>query len=54
MAASETGREIISKRSLSPGFAGIPNPLFALPNTLILNSDGQDAVLSIERAIKAL
>ncbi|MBX3421211.1 MAG: NAD(P)(+) transhydrogenase (Re/Si-specific) subunit beta [Pirellulaceae bacterium] len=44
---------IVVKRSLSPGFAGIPNPLFALPQTLMLYSDGQEAILSIVKEIKA-
>lgn len=43
---------IVIKRSLSPGFAGIPNPLFAADNTLMLFGDGQDAVLQIVSAIK--
>lgn len=43
---------IVIKRSLSPGFAGIPNPLFAMPNTLMLFGDGQQAVLEIAAAIK--
>jgi H+-translocating NAD(P) transhydrogenase subunit beta len=45
---------IVIKRSLSPGFAGIPNPLFALPNTLMYYADGQAAVLDIVKAIKSL
>jgi NAD(P) transhydrogenase subunit beta len=45
---------IVIKRSLSPGFAGIPNPLFALPNTLMLYSDGQKAVLDIVKAMKEM
>ncbi len=45
---------IVIKRSLSPGFAGIPNPLFAAENTLMLFGDGQKAVLDIVRAIKEL
>lgn len=43
---------IIIKRSLSPGFAGIPNPLFAADNTLMLYGDGKKAVLEIASAIK--
>jgi NAD(P) transhydrogenase subunit beta len=43
---------IVIKRSLSPGFAGIPNPLFAADNTLMLFSDAQKAVLDIITAIK--
>jgi NAD(P) transhydrogenase subunit beta len=45
---------IVIKRSLSPGFAGIPNPLFAMPNTLMFYADGQQAVLDIVKAVKAL
>jgi len=45
---------IVIKRSLSPGFAGIPNPLFAMPNTLMYYSDGQKAVLDIVKAVKDL
>jgi len=42
----------VIKRSLSPGFAGIPNPLFAAENTLMLFGDGQKMILEISRAIK--
>lgn len=44
---------IVIKRSLSPGFAGIPNPLFAMPQTLMLYADGQEAVLNIVKEMKA-
>ena len=43
---------VVIKRSLSPGFAGIPNPLFAADNTLMLFGDGQEAVLELTRALK--
>lgn len=43
---------VIIKRSLSPGFAGIPNPLFALDNSLMLFGDGKKMVLDIIAAIK--
>jgi NAD(P) transhydrogenase subunit beta len=43
---------IVIKRSLSPGFAGIPNPLFAADNTLMLFGDGRQAVSDIVTAIK--
>ena len=45
---------IVIKRSLSPGFAGIPNPLFAADNTLMFFGDGQQAVLEIISAMKEL
>jgi proton-translocating NAD(P)+ transhydrogenase subunit beta len=43
---------IVIKRSLSPGFAGIPNPLFALDNTLMFFSDGKKAIQDIVTALK--
>ena len=43
---------VMIKRSLSPGFAGIPNPLFAADNTLMFFSDGKQAVLDLIQAIK--
>ena len=43
---------VVIKRSLSPGFAGIPNPLFALDNTLMLFGDGKKAILDLIAALK--
>jgi NAD(P) transhydrogenase subunit beta len=43
---------VVIKRSLSPGFAGIPNELFAKPNTLMLYGDGKKAVLELVSAMK--
>lgn len=43
---------VVIKRSLSPGFAGIPNPLFAADNTLMFFADGKQAVLELIAAIK--
>jgi NAD(P) transhydrogenase subunit beta len=43
---------VVIKRSLSPGFAGIPNPLFAADNTLMLYADAKEAVLEIAKAVK--
>ncbi|MCA9184064.1 MAG: NAD(P)(+) transhydrogenase (Re/Si-specific) subunit beta [Pirellulaceae bacterium] len=43
---------IVIKRSLSPGFAQIPNPLFAADNALMLFGDGKQAVLEIVTALK--
>ena len=45
---------VVIKRSLSPGFAGIPNPLFANDNTLMYFADGKKAVTDIIMAIKEL
>jgi NAD(P) transhydrogenase subunit beta len=43
---------VIIKRSLSPGFAGIPNPLFAADNTLMLFGDGKKMVEGIVKSLK--
>jgi NAD(P) transhydrogenase subunit beta len=43
---------VVIKRSLSPGFAGIPNPLFAADNTLMFFSDGKKAFLELIQAVK--
>ncbi|HOC44481.1 MAG TPA: NAD(P)(+) transhydrogenase (Re/Si-specific) subunit beta [Thermoanaerobaculales bacterium] len=45
---------VVIKRSLSPGFAGIPNPLFALDNTLMFFNDGKKAILELLAAVKDL
>ena len=45
---------VVVKRSLSPGFAGIPNPLFALDHTLMYFADGKKAVLDLVAAVKEL
>lgn len=45
---------VVIKRSLSPGFAGIPNPLFAADNTLMLFGDGRGAVEDMTRALAEL
>ena len=42
---------IVVKRSLSPGFAGIPNPLFAADNALMLFGDGRKAIQDIIKAL---
>ena len=43
---------IVIKRSLSPGYAGIPNPLFAADNTLMLFADAKKAFQEIIEAVK--
>jgi NAD(P) transhydrogenase subunit beta len=43
---------VVIKRSLSPGFAGIPNPLFAADNTMMYFGDGKKAVLDLLGAVK--
>lgn len=43
---------VVIKRSLSPGYAGIPNPLFAADNALMLFGDGKKAVVEIKNALE--
>jgi NAD(P) transhydrogenase subunit beta len=43
---------VVVKRSLSPGFAGIPNPLFAADNCLMYFADGKKAILDLVAAVK--
>ena len=42
------------KRSLSPGFAGIANPLFAADNTLMFFGDGRAKMEELVKAYKEL
>ena len=42
---------VVIKRSLSPGFAQIPNPLFAADNALMLFGDGKAAIVDITKAL---
>jgi len=43
---------VVVKRSLSPGFAGIPNPLFAADNCLMMFGDGKKALMELVEALK--
>jgi NAD(P) transhydrogenase subunit beta len=45
---------VVVKRSLSPGFAGIPNPLFAADNTVMLFSDAKQAMVDLAAALKEI
>jgi NAD(P) transhydrogenase subunit beta len=42
---------VVIKRSLSPGFAGLPNPLFAMDHTLMVYGDGKKAVVEMTTAL---
>jgi NAD(P) transhydrogenase subunit beta len=42
---------VVVKRSLSPGFAGIDNPLFYMDNTMMLFADGKAAIESVIQAM---
>jgi len=45
---------IVIKRSLNPGFAGVPNPLFANDNTLMMFGDGKEMMQALLKALKEL
>jgi NAD(P) transhydrogenase subunit beta len=48
------GSVVVVKRSLSPGFAGIDNPLFYDPKTSMLFGDAKASVEALVAAVKAL
>lgn len=45
---------VVLKRSLSPGFAGIDNPLFYLENTMMLFADAREGLQEVVSAVKEL
>jgi proton-translocating NAD(P)+ transhydrogenase subunit beta len=45
---------VVIKRSMNPGFAGIDNPLYRDPKTVMLFADAKDAVSKLVQDVKAL
>jgi len=45
---------VVLKRSMAPGFAGIENPLFVDPKTVMLFGDAKESVAKLAAAVKAL
>jgi NAD(P) transhydrogenase subunit beta len=45
---------VVIKRSLAPGYAGIRNPLFDLPNTLMVFLDAKEALEGMVKEVKEL
>jgi NAD(P) transhydrogenase subunit beta len=43
---------VVLKRSMAPGFAGIDNPLFTDPKTVMLFGDAKDSVEKLVSAVK--
>jgi NAD(P) transhydrogenase subunit beta len=50
----QAGAVVVLKRSMNPGFAGIDNPLFENPKTVMLFGDAKDSVDRLIAAAKAL
>jgi len=50
----EAQNVVVLKRSMRPGFAGVDNPLYTLPNTQMLFGDARESVVKLAAAVKAL
>jgi len=50
---TEARTVIVNKRSLSPGFSGIPNPLFAKDNTSMLFGDAKESMQTLVNEYKS-
>ncbi|MBV9402202.1 MAG: NAD(P)(+) transhydrogenase (Re/Si-specific) subunit beta, partial [Candidatus Eremiobacteraeota bacterium] len=44
---------VVLKRSMRSGFAGIDNPLYEMPNTMMLFGDAKASVDDLVSAVKA-
>src|SRR5207245_10677820 len=45
---------VVLKRSMNPGFAGIENPLFYNPKTVMLFGDAKASIVQLIQDVKAL
>jgi NAD(P) transhydrogenase subunit beta len=45
---------VVLKRSMNPGFAGIENPLFYNPKTVMLFGDAKDSITKLSQDVKTL
>src|SRR5207244_2971018 len=45
---------VVLKRSMNPGFAGIENPLFYNPKTVMLFGDAKESIVKLAAAVKTL
>jgi NAD(P) transhydrogenase subunit beta len=50
----ESQTTVVLKRSMNPGFAGIENPLFLDPKTLMLFGDAKESVAKLTAGVKTL
>jgi NAD(P) transhydrogenase subunit beta len=54
MNVDESETVVVIKRSLSPGYSGVPNDLFYADNTKMLFSDAKEAVAGITESVKEM
>ena len=45
---------VVLKRSMRPGFAGIENPLFLNPKTVMLFGDAKESVEKLTASVKTV
>jgi NAD(P) transhydrogenase subunit beta len=45
---------VVLKRSMNPGFAGIDNPLFVNPKTVMLFGDAKESIANVIAGVKTL
>jgi len=45
---------VVLKRSMNPGFAGIENPLFYNPKTVMLFGDAKESIVKLAQDVKSL
>jgi NAD(P) transhydrogenase subunit beta len=50
----EANSVVVLKRSMNPGFAGIENPLFANPKTVMLFGDAKESIAKLIADVKTL
>jgi len=50
--ADEAKTVVVLKRSMATGFAGVDNPLFYKPNTLMLFGDARQSIASLTAEVK--
>jgi NAD(P) transhydrogenase subunit beta len=52
--AGEAKNVVVMKRSMTTGFAGIDNPLFVEPQTVMLFGDAKESALKLVSGVKGL